>query len=727
LEFKVSGTRALRLEPNSLGAPNVLGGAPVNFIGPGVVGAVIAGGGATNYYGLFSTNSVSGDFGTVGGGGINTIQTATYSTIGGGYSNTIQPNASGSTIGGGSSSTIQVGALYSTVGGGYVNTIQTNAYGSTIGGGEFNTNSGPLATVPGGDQNVAGPNSLAAGHRAKAIHQGSFVWADSNQADFASSGVNQFLIRAAGGVGINKANPAAALDVNGTISASTFQGNGSGLSNLQATNLTGAIPTTVLSNAWGTAGNVGTSAGTQFIGTSDNQPLEFKVNGTRALRIEPNTNNAPNMIGGSPANFVAPGIPGVVIAGGGLADPVNPSDTNSVYARFSSIGGGSGNRIQANDSNSTIGGGWDNTIQNDSPYSTIGGGVFNIIQTNADVSTIAGGVGHAIQSGSPGATIGGGYQNTIGPNGYYSTIGGGLQNAASGQHATVPGGSGNAAAGDLSFAAGYRAKALHDGSFVWADSTSTDFASTTNNQFSVLASGGLVFAGDVSLSGDSRYHNLSLSGGNSVGYLYGSDPALADGIHLGYNWYADNAGAGHVFNHSGATSRISAGYGFIDLVVGNVNSAPTNVMLHVTTGGICANGTISNCSDRNAKQDFAPVSPSEVLDRVLQLPVSQWSYRVDPATRHIGPMAQDFYEAFNVGMDDKHIATIDESGVALAAIQGLNQKLEVKIKNADARTDELVDLSRKLEIENAELKLKYQSLERRIQTLEQIVLQQQSK
>ena len=39
-------------------------------------------------------------------------------------------------------------------------------------------------------------------------------------------------------------------------------------------------------------------------------------------------------------------------------------------------------------------------------------------------------------------------------------------------------------------------------------------------------------------------------------------------------------------------------------------------------------------------------------------------------------MAQDFYAAFAVGPDDKHIATVDADGVALAAIQGLNQKLE---------------------------------------------------
>ena len=41
-------------------------------------------------------------------------------------------------------------------------------------------------------------------------------------------------------------------------------------------------------------------------------------------------------------------------------------------------------------------------------------------------------------------------------------------------------------------------------------------------------------------------------------------------------------------------------------------------------------------------------------------------------------MAQDFYAAFGVGPDDKHIATVDADGVALAAIQGLHQKLQEK-------------------------------------------------
>ena len=55
-------------------------------------------------------------------------------------------------------------------------------------------------------------------------------------------------------------------------------------------------------------------------------------------------------------------------------------------------------------------------------------------------------------------------------------------------------------------------------------------------------------------------------------------------------------------------------------------------------------------------------------------------------------MAQDFYAAFNIGSDDKHISTVDEGGVALAAIQGLNEKLKEKDAKIEAMEKRLADL-----------------------------------
>jgi len=122
-------------------------------------------------------------------------------------------------------------------------------------------------------------------------------------------------------------------------------------------------------------------------------------------------------------------------------------------------------------------------------------------------------------------------------------------------------------------------------------------------------------------------------------------------------------------------------------------------------GGITASGNISantftTTSDRNAKENFAPVNSREVLDRVASLPISRWNFKTDENTRHIGPMAQDFYQTFNVGMDDKHIATVDEEGVALAAIQGLNDKLKEKDAQIESLEKRLADLEKMVKAEN---------------------------
>lgn len=94
-------------------------------------------------------------------------------------------------------------------------------------------------------------------------------------------------------------------------------------------------------------------------------------------------------------------------------------------------------------------------------------------------------------------------------------------------------------------------------------------------------------------------------------------------------------------------------------------------------------------SDRNAKEKFKAVNPREVLAKVVDLPITEWQYKSAGDARHLGPMAQDFHAAFALGHDDKHITSIDEDGVALAAIQGLNAKLEEQLRDKDTRITEL--------------------------------------
>ena len=101
-------------------------------------------------------------------------------------------------------------------------------------------------------------------------------------------------------------------------------------------------------------------------------------------------------------------------------------------------------------------------------------------------------------------------------------------------------------------------------------------------------------------------------------------------------------------------------------------------------GNVFAKG-VQLTSDKNLKTNFASVNNLNVLEKLVQLPISRWNYKSDTSGfAHIGPMAQDFHTVFGLnGNDDKHISSIDEQGVALAAIKGLNQKLE--LQNAQLR------------------------------------------
>jgi trimeric autotransporter adhesin len=478
-----------------------------------------------------------------------------------------------------------------------------------------------------------------------------------------------------------------------------FAGNGAGLTGVDALTL-GGYNYCTLPCYWNLNGNGGTTAGANFLGTTDNQPLELRVNRQRAFRLEPTT-NCPNVIGGFAGNRVTNIAVGVTIGGGGAVgmtnlvwmvewDGASPLDGQP---SFGTIGGGAGNAIFGGNyatigggikneidnshrvpvSQSTIGGGASNSVKyaqagtiaggsanqifGDSAgggwanYATIGGGHGNVILDTVTYTadcTIAGGASNIVAK-TEGATIGGGFGNSIITEAWYATIAGGLGNfisftansatiaggrtnvidyyargatiggggsnyvcsdyGAYNSFATIPGGWNNSAT-NFAFAAGYRAKALSTGAFVWADHNEFDFPSTNANSFSVRAVGGTRFVSGIDGSG--------------------------------------NPTAG-VILQPGA-------------------------------------GSWTTLSDRNAKENVKLVSGREVLERLDTIPIATWNYKAqDKSIRHIGPMAQDFAAAFKVGEDDHGISTVDADGVALAAIQGLHQEITQK----DARIQTL--------------------------------------
>ncbi len=184
------------------------------------------------------------------------------------------------------------------------------------------------------------------------------------------------------------------------------------------------------------------------------------------------------------------------------------------------------------------------------------------------------------------------------------------------------------------------------------------------------------------------YYNRSGNYNTAIGWGALQNLGLGNGaggtnnIIVGYN-------AGSAFSEN-ESSNIDIGNSGVPGESGIVRVGTPGIQTATyLSGTVYANG-VALSSDRNAKEHFAEINARAVLDKVVALPVSRWNYKSDKEAEHIGPMAQDFHAAFGLdGADDKHISVVDENGVALAAIQGLNEKLETENAELKKRLDEL--------------------------------------
>jgi len=331
---------------------------------------------------------------------------------------------------------------------------------------------------------------------------------------------------------------------------------------------------------WKLGGNLSTNPATDFIGTTDTQPLNLHAGGDRALRLEPTDNFGPNIIGGWDQNTMAAGVMAGTIAGGGFKGVNNapaPGSGNHIFDSFGTIGGGGDNRAGNDDGDpslqpfATISGGENNRASG--AYATISGGINNKSEdsratiggganntASGDRATIAGGENNLANRY---ASIGGGQVNTA--SGFSSTVGGGTSNEAQGEYSTIAGGQGNEATANLSYigggrdnratallamvpggfqchatgfaslAAGYNARAIHDGAFVWTDTAGVPvpFQSTASDQFLIRSAGGVGINTNApqgalhAQAPDDDTPDLVLGGtdGNDNGFIR-SDPVL---------------------------------------------------------------------------------------------------------------------------------------------------------------------------------------------------------
>ena len=171
---------------------------------------------------------------------------------------------------------------------------------------------------------------------------------------------------------------------------------------------------------------------------------------------------------------------------------------------------------------------------------------------------------------------------------------------------------------------------------------------------------------------------------------------LMNNTDLGLEWTFRTVGSGHfIINTTGATTN--------------------QFDLDDASGDLTIGGSLTELSSRAAKTDIEEIDPLTILQQLSQMDIPVWSYTHDPnGTRHLGPMAEDFWAAFGLGRDDKHIALTDKAGVALAAIKGLDRK-------AQTTEQQIAELKQVV----SEKDQKIETLEQRLEALEKRIAAQE--
>lgn len=549
----------------------------------------------------------------------------TTNVIGGSHANSAEPGIRGATIGGGG-----MPAGDSDPGVAFDGPNRVIGHYGTVSGG-YDHEAGAFASVGGGASNsaVGGTATIAGGLNNSAAGQyASIGGGESNQANGSSGTVAGGGFNVASGLGSaiggGAANTAGAL-------ASTISG---GLENL----------------ASAPYGNVGG-------GRNNTVSADSATIGGGQLNV---ASGQGSTIGGG-AEHAASGIHTTI--GGGL--------DNTVSAQYAALLGGRANTAVGE--YTTVGGGYNNhaTYESGAVFggqgnkagqrAFVGGGLGN--DATALYATIAGGGGNLASGQS--SSIAGGGSNTA--TAEYSAIGGGLWNEAQGGLSVVAGGAQNVAVGtSATVTGGQQASAVGRYSTAGGYLTCAGGARSWVGGYRSATRAGTEFPPD---------------GDGCIGVSSSGD---ADGDEGSFVW---SDGQSPRFETTGANQFAVRAIGGFYFGTNSTISIPAGRLISTSTGAyLSSGGTWVNASSRSLKAGFVPVDVADALSRVLTLPVTRWTYRASPDEgEHLGPAAEDFHAAFGLGVDGQSISTTDAAGVALAAIQGLNQKLEAE--NAELRTE----------------------------------------
>jgi hypothetical protein len=327
---------------------------------------------------------------------------------------------------------------------------------------------------------------------------------------------------------------------------------------------------------------------------------------------------------------------GLLNKAGGFYSTIAGGYGNSVSADNCAIGGGQYNK--ASGVNAVVAGGYYNTASGDSSF--VGGGGHN---TASSLGAVVGG-GRIDQASGLWATVGGGQADTVVA--WWGGVSSGWRNVAGDESADtaayVGGGKGNRATSKYATVLG--------GSY-----------NTASGQGSVVPGGTYV----------------TVSGVGSFGFGWG---VPADTVKVTDD-YDVVFGDGGTYNYEFGINNENPSY-------------PLHVGTNTSNGNgayLSAGGTWTNGSSREFKEDFRELDGNEILDKVGSLSVKKWRYK-GTNEEHIGPVAEDFRQAFGTGDNEKYLASSDMSGVTMRAVQELIKTVRTQQEEIDALKAEIENM-----------------------------------
>jgi hypothetical protein len=280
----------------------------------------------------------------------------------------------------------------------------------------------------------------------------------------------------------------------------------------------------------------------------------------------------------------------------------------------------------------------------------------------------------------------------------YADAGGQFDDANIGYYSWA-GGALNTAAGNYSFAMGNQNTveagaqcgiALGSGNVVWGSGASygtCGLALGLNND--VMDQAGVALGQNNTSDGDAAV---------AIGYTTTADADYS----MAFGYRADTNGhtGAKVFSDASTTTPLEAAANneFLVRAAGGYRFR-TNATLTTGCNLPAGSGVFSCASDRNLKEHFEPVDGELLLRQLAAIPIERWSYKSEPGVRHMGPVAQDFKAAFDLGVNDISIGHLDEAGVSLRAIQALEvrtRELRDKTAEIDGLKAEIAELRRLL-------------------------------